>query len=235
MADAHRIASVTVALTPEQQVDAEDWESFRRTERMADHWWWRPGWRPDRHYLTWYLVFHDQALSDYVGGFQRALADLDYLDPVPVDGLHLTVQGVAFADEMPADQVAALGKAADEACADVEPFTLTVGPIAAYTGGTFLRTAPWQPVASLRERLRSAVGQILGPDAVPDEPARFKPHISVTYCNADPPAAEVIRRLAELRQRSPISLPVASVDLLELRREDHAYRWDIRHHIDFTG
>ncbi|SNQ47248.1 conserved hypothetical protein [Frankia canadensis] len=224
-----------MALTPEQQVDAEDWESFRRAERMTDHWWWRPGWRPDRHYLTWYLVFQDPALADYVAGFQRTLADLGYLDPVPVDGLHLTVQGVAFADEMDADQVAALGKAADELCADLERFTLTAGPIAAYTGGTFLRTAPWQPVAELRERLRSAIGQVLGTDAVPDEPAMFKPHISVTYGNADPPAAEVIHRLTKLRQQPPISLPATSVDLLELRRDGHAYRWDIRHHIDFTA
>lgn len=221
--------------TPEDQVDTTDWETFHHTERMADHWWWRPGWRPDRHYLTWYLVFHDQALTDYVASFQHELADLDYLDPVPVDGLHMTVQGVAFADEMTIDQVTALGMAADEQCADIEPFTLTVGPIAAYPGGTFLRSAPWQPVAHLRERLRAAIAAVLGPDQVPAEPARFKPHISVTYCNATPPATEVIRRLTDLRTRPPINLPVHSVDLLELRRDGHTYRWHIRHHIDFTG
>nr|WP_239331527.1 2'-5' RNA ligase family protein [Frankia sp. CiP3] len=71
--------------------------------------------------------------------------------------------------------------------------------------------------------------------AVPDEPAWFKPHISVTYCNADPPAREVIDRLTRLRVTPPISVPVASVDLLELRREGHAYRWTIRHHIDFDS
>jgi len=220
--------------TVEEQVDAEDWETFRRTERMADHWWWRPGWRPGRHYLTWYLVFDDQALTDYVAGFQHALADLDYLDPVPADGLHMTVQGVAFADELPAYTVTAIGTAADARCADVEPFTLTVGPIAAYPGGTFLRATPWAPVADLRDRLRAAIGEVLGPDAVPDEPARFKPHISVAYCNATPPTTEVIRRLTDLRHRPPISLPVTSVDLLELRREDHTYRWTTRHHIDLT-
>lgn len=222
-------------LTPEQQADTDDWNTFRHTERMADHWWWRPGWRPGRHYLTWYLVFHEQTLTDHVASFQLELADLDYLDPVPVDGLHMTVQGVAFADEMPPDQVTALGKAADEQCADLEPFTLTVGPIAAYPGGTFLRAAPWAPVAELRERLRTAIGTVLGPDQVSNEPARFKPHISVTYCNGTPPAAEVIGRLTELRQCPPISLSVASVDLLELRRDGHTYRWDIRHHIDLTA
>ncbi|ABW14900.1 conserved hypothetical protein [Parafrankia sp. EAN1pec] len=225
---------MVVPPTHEAQVDADDWEAFRLTERMADHWWWRPGWRPDRHYLTWYLVFHHQALTDYVAGFQQALADLEYLDPVPVDGLHMTVQGVAFADELTAETVAAIGKAADERCADIEPFTLTVGPIAAYTGGTFLRASPWQPVAELRERLRAAIGDVLGADAVPDEPARFKPHISVTYCNATPPADEVIHRLSDLRRQQPISVPVGGVDLLELRRDSHAYRWDVRHHTDLT-
>jgi len=219
----------------EDQVDAEDWEAFQRTERMADHWWWRPGWRPDRHYLTWYVVFDDQALRDHVAEHQKALADLDYLDPVPADGIHMTVQGVAFADELDADAVARIGAQADERTADIEPFTLTVGPIAAYPGGTFLRAAPWRPVAEVRERLRDAIATELGTNQVPAEPARFKPHISVNYCNAAPPATEVIRRLAELRQFPPIEVPVTSVSLLELRREGHTYRWTTRHTATFTG
>ncbi len=135
----------TVTLSTEQRVDLEDWDAFRRLDRMSDHWWWRPGWRPDRYYLTWYVVFDDQALRDYVTGFQQAIADLVYLDPVPADGIHMTVQGVAFADELTADTVAAIAQEATDRCSDLEPFTLTVGPIGAYSGGTFVRAAPWQP------------------------------------------------------------------------------------------
>ncbi|WP_131787156.1 2'-5' RNA ligase family protein [Protofrankia symbiont of Coriaria ruscifolia] len=219
----------------EGQVDADDWEAFQRTEQMANHWYWRPGHRPGRNYLTWYVVFDDQALRDHVAYPQKALADLNYLDPVPADGIHMTVQGVGFPDQVDIETAARIGEQAAARTADIEPFTLTVGPIAAYPGGTFLRAAPWGPVADVRERLREAIATELGADQVPTEPARFKPHISVTYCNATPPVAEVIHRLTELRRIPPITVPVTSVSLLELRREGHTYRWTIRRTITFTS
>ncbi|MBL7487623.1 2'-5' RNA ligase family protein [Frankia sp. AgB1.9] len=219
----------------EDQVDAEDWEIFQRTEQLANHWYWRPGHRPGRNYLTWYFVFDDQALRDHIAHHQQALADLNYLDPVPPDGIHMTVQGVGFPDEVSPEAAERIGENADARMADIAPFTLTIGPIASYPGGTFLRAAPWHPVAEVRERLRQAIADELGADQVPAEPARFKPHVSVTYCNATPPAGEVIRRLTELRQEPAIVVPVASVSLLELRREGHTYRWSTRHTVTFTG
>ncbi|EIV96611.1 hypothetical protein FraQA3DRAFT_6515 [Frankia sp. QA3] len=78
------------------------------------------------------------------------------------------------------------GKAADEQRADIAPVPQTAGPIAAYPRGTFLRAALWAPIANIRERLRTAIGTVLGPDQVSEEPARFKPRISVTNCNATP-------------------------------------------------
>jgi 2'-5' RNA ligase len=170
----------------EDQVDAEDWEAFQRTERLANHWYWRPGHRPGRNYLTWYFVFDDQALRDHVAYHQQALADLDYLDPVPPDGIHMTVQGVGFPDEVNLDAAERIGERASALASDIPPFTLTVGPVASYPGGTFLRAAPSSPVAEVRERLREAIAAELGPGHVPAEPVRIKPHISVSYCNDTP-------------------------------------------------
>lgn len=42
--------------TVEHVTDIEDWKAFRQLRRLADHWYWRPGWRPDRRYMTWYLL-----------------------------------------------------------------------------------------------------------------------------------------------------------------------------------
>jgi 2'-5' RNA ligase len=224
-----------VPIRAEERVDLDDWDVFRRLDRLADHWWWRPGWHPDRRYLTWYVVFDDPGLRAHVAGMQSALADLDYLDPVPADGLHMTVQGVAFADELPHQQVAALGARADRRCADMAPFTLTIGPPNGYEGGTFLRATPWRPVAELRRRLREAIAAVLGDDRVSDEPELFKPHVSLTYCHASVPAADLIDRLTRLRERPHTTVTVTGVDLVELRREGHVYRWDVRHRVEFTG
>lgn len=215
--------------TIEQTTDLEDWQVFRKLQRLADHWYWRPGWRPDRHYLTWYLLFDPDDHAD-LGTFvaeQQQHLDLPYLDLVPPDGLHLTVQGVAFAEDISADQATQIGATARDLCADLGPFDLTIGPLAGYPGGVFLRAAPWDPVHQLRSHLRHAIGQIIGENRVPDEPHRFKPHVSVGYCNDAAPAAELIDRVQGLRRRPPLRLTVDAAHLIELRREQHTYRWDV--------
>jgi 2'-5' RNA ligase len=221
----------------EEQVDLEDWDIFRRLARLADHWWWRPGWHPERHYLTWFILFDgDPELHAHIARMQAELADLDYLDPVPADGLHMTIQGVAFADELTPDQVATLTAEAARRCAELPPFTLTVGPANGFDAGTFLRATPWHPVAELRRRLREAVAAVLGEDRVPDgEPAVFKPHISLAYCHAAVPAADLIDRVTRLRELPHAMTTITGVDLVEQRREQHTYRWDVRHHVELTG
>lgn len=219
----------------EKQVDLSDWDEFGRVTYLANHWWDRPGWQPDRHYLTWYLLFDSHDLRAYVARFQAALADLDYLDPVPADDLHLTVQGVDFADLVDEAEVAAIASEAKRRCRGLVPFSLTIGPINAYPGGTFLRAKPWKPVQELRDRLRAAIAAVRGHHAVPDEPARFKPHISVAYCHAKTDARQLRQRLAVLREIPPLSITVDQVALLELRREHHVYRWDVRGVINLAG
>lgn len=221
--------------TVEQATDVEDWQAFRQLPRLEDHWYWRPGWRPERHYMTWYLLFDPDSypgLGTFVAEHQQHL-DLPYLDLVPPDGLHLTVQGVAFADLVTHAQVAQIGAAARDLCADLHEFDLTVGPLAGYAGGVFLRAAPWDPVRRLRDRLRAAIGGALGADVVPDEPRRFKPHISVGYCNDTVPAADLIDRVEALRGRPPITITVTSAHLIELRRDGHNYRWDVAESVTF--
>jgi len=222
--------------TAEQKTDIEDWWTFRRLRRLADHWYLRPGWRSDRHYLTWYLLFDADNYPDlgaYVADHQRHVG-FPYVDLVPPDGLHLTVQGVAFADELSHDQVAEIGAVARDFCADLPPFDLTIGPLAGYPGGVFLRAAPWEPVRQLRNRLSAAIGRTIGVARVPDEPRRFKPHISVGYCNDAVPATDLIDHVRELRRRSPLTLNVNAAHLIELRRDEHTYRWGTLESVHLT-
>ncbi len=210
----------------EEQVDLEDWEQFLQLDMLASHWWERPGWRPGRRYLTWYITFDaDSQVTSYVQEFQRALP-FPYLDPVPADGVHMTIQGVGFADEVTDADVAQIAEQAQARCADLAPVDLAIGPIAAYQGGTFLRATPWSPLTRLRDRLRQAIGTGRSDSQVPAEPLRFKPHISVAYCNRAVPATDLAQAVRHLRSRSPLQIKVHDVDLVLLRREGHAYRWE---------
>jgi 2'-5' RNA ligase len=219
----------------EQRTDEQDWANFQALDRLTDHWWWRPGWRPTRRYLTWYLVFDADSPAVTLAQQLQAELDLPYLDPVPCDGFHLTVQGVGFADEVGDEQVRALGDQAEVLCRGLPPIRMTVGPLAGYSGGVFLRVSPWEPLEELRRRLRIAVSATLGEDAVPHERRTFKPHVSVAYCNAYVPAQTLIERVRRLREREPVTDTVKSADLLRVRRDGHVYRWDIERFISFNA
>ncbi len=212
------------AVSVEQRVDEEDWRRFQGIQRLGDHWV-REDWPLSRHYVTWYVVFRDPAVQAYAARFQRKLADLDHLDPIPDDGLHMTIQGVAYRDQLDDEQIAAIAQRGAERCADLEPFDLSLGPISGFRAGTFVRAEPWAPVHQLRERLRAAIADVLGADTLAPDAAPFKPHMSITYCHADAPAASLIERLDRLRSAERVTTTIRSVELLDLYRHDLAYHW----------
>jgi 2'-5' RNA ligase len=211
-------------VTVEHQVDEEDWRRFQGIQRLRDHWV-RDEWPFSRHYVTWYVVFRDPAVQAYAARFQRELADLDCLDPIPADGLHMTIQGVAYRDQLNDGQIVAIARRSAERCADLAPFDLSLGPISGFRAGAFVRAEPWAPVQQLRDRLRNAITDVLGAGALPPEGSPFKPHMSITYCHADSPAAPLIERLGRLRSAERVTTTVRSVELLDLYRHDLAYHW----------
>jgi hypothetical protein len=225
---------VATSITDEQRVDEADWLAFQRIGYMRDHWS-KPEWPAPRSFLSWYVVFDDAQLSEHVESLQRQLSDLDYLDLVPSDALHLTVQGVEYTDRLTPYEMDRIADSGRQACADCEPFALLIGPIGGYAGGAFLR-ATHAPAQHLRDRLNTAVRNVLGDSwSPPNEPTTFKPHVSITYCHAAArvvAAAEFIERIRGMRDVASIEVQVACVDLVELRREQRVYRWDHRSHVE---
>ncbi|WP_346655863.1 2'-5' RNA ligase family protein [Streptomyces sp. RFCAC02] len=54
----------------------------------------------------------------------------------------------------------------------------------------------------------------------------FRPHLGVAYNNRQRPAASVVDAVSRLRSLPPVALVIRSVDLVELRRQGRAYRWE---------
>lgn len=202
------------------------WQDFQSLDRMASHWWWRPGWQEGRRYHTWHLTFEDAPeVAALVASCQRRISATS-LDPVPVDGLHLTMQGVGFSDEVSDGVVWRIVAAARERLAGLPPFMLELGPAYAETEGLPLAIEPWEPVQRLRRELRSAIAEVQGEQEVPDPDVGFVPHVTILYSNADTPADPIRRQVAGLRDTPPVRMCVRRVSLITLGRDEHVYRWE---------
>jgi 2'-5' RNA ligase len=202
----------------------EDWQRFRRLAFTTNHWD-RPNWTPGRQAYYWYLTFDSAELRTLAHHCQSRLR-LPYLDLVPLDGLHLTLPKVGWSDEVPSEDAGSVAAAALRACSDLEPFTLTVGPLAGSAGAVRFSVAPWEPVIAIYQRLRESVRTVRNEGCKDSE---FRPHVGIPYCNDAVPADPLGEAIAPLRSLPSVDIMVTHVDLVLLRREGQAYKWSTIH------
>ena len=190
--------------------------------RMADHWWQRPGRFPGRLQYHWHMLFHDQpAVRDLAGQAQRRLAGLPNLDLVGPQWLHLTTLTVGFADEVSADQVAAMTAGARGKLAAVEPIPVTLGRVFYHPEAVVLAVEPAGALLPVLDAV-TAAAEAAGCEAKPDtEP--WLPHVTVAYSNAAGPAAPVIAALG--RRLPEITVTIRSVSLVAQTQVGRTWQW----------
>ncbi|TGB15525.1 2'-5' RNA ligase family protein [Streptomyces sp. MZ04] len=202
-----------------------DWQAFTAVEQMTNHWA-RPGWTEGYRAYYWMLTFPDAAdLLSRAKVCQDELAHLG-MDPVPEDGLHVTMTRIGSTTLVSNGQVRFLADLAQEL--PCTTFQIAAHPLAGSRGAVRFSLAPWSPLVCLHAAL-SEIGQRVGvPGGKPT--AAFRPHLGVQYSNRERPAAPVIESVARLRGLEPVSLEISSVELVELRRTTGAlptYRWRV--------
>ncbi|MGQ0718108.1 MAG: 2'-5' RNA ligase family protein [Pseudonocardiales bacterium] len=196
------------------------------THSMRDHWWWRPGWRVGRSFYTWHVTFNDQpAVHRLAADYVPILNDLPTLNPIPVRWLHLTIQGIGFTDEVDRADVDAIADAAQDRCAALAPFMITLGPARVDPEALMLPVRPVEPVTRLRAAIRAAIADVWGPDNVPEDPHGFRPHVSLAYSNTVGPAKPITQLLAE-RPVTAAEITVRRAALIDLNRDHRAYEWN---------
>lgn len=197
----------------------------KTTQRMRDHWWWRPGWRIGRSFYTWHVTFDDQpAVHQLATDYADLFSELPTLDPVPVRWLHLTVQGVGFADEVNRADLDRIVDAAQDHCAALAPFTITLGPAQVDPEALLLPVRPPEPVIALRAAIRTGIGTVWGVNNVPETLHDFHPHVSLAYSNAPAPAGPIIQRLAT-QMIGSAEITIHQAALINLNRDHRAYEW----------
>ncbi|MEU6242153.1 2'-5' RNA ligase family protein [Streptomyces sp. NPDC047024] len=201
-------------------VAAHDWTAFEQLSEVTDHWR-RPGWQPGSRAYYWLLTMPITEFGDQVFRLRSAISRLPY-DPIPDDGIHLTLGRIGDTENASLRAVRGLLEGARIGLPTA--FDLTAIPITASKGAIRYSVAPWTPLLALHAHLAQATAAAgLGPM----KPSRhLRPHIGVAYSFRRWPATEVRTVLEPLRILPPSTLHVTKVDLVLMRRETGAYRWD---------
>lgn len=197
----------------------------QNAETVRDHWWWRPGWHVGRRFYAFHITFggNDELLR-MVAAYRQALAGLTPLTLVPDEWLHLTVQGIGFADERSPADIDRIARQATDVMASIGAFDVEFGDIVVADEAIVLPAEPPNPILRLRRTARAAIAGVLGQDQVTEDPDRFRPHISVAYLAAEGQAAPYVNVLAANRPR-PARVRIDRLDIIQMHRDNRMYEW----------
>ncbi|MFQ6394228.1 2'-5' RNA ligase family protein [Nocardia sp. KC 131] len=206
-------------------ITGNDWSAFCNLPTLHDHWTMKP-WSPGQAGYYWYITFDDRRLRDLVAQCQATLAH-DGIDPVPLDGLHLTLLNVGKVDKVSADQLSGVVTAVRASMAEVKPFDLSVGPLAGSRSAVRFSVTPWDALLDVHQRVREATAAYQ-PSSRLAQTSEFRPHLGVGYINRTQGAAPLIEDVAALRDLPAAEVRIDAIHLVELRRHGRQYRWDDR-------
>jgi hypothetical protein len=131
------------------------------------HWWWRPGQRVGRRFYTVHATF--AAVAEVQGMTAQArdrLAGIQYLDLIPGRWLHLTMQGIGFADEVSDGDLKAITAAAAARLAMVPPVTIALGPPEVAGEDVTCWASPPRALDQVRDAVRAGIADGWGTDRV---------------------------------------------------------------------
>jgi 2'-5' RNA ligase len=192
--------------------------------KLQDHWYWRPGWTVGRSFYTWHITFAAApAVAALADQYAAAVADLPEYDPIPLQWLHLTMQGIGFTDEIDRDTVDQIVEAARTRLATVSPVKVTIGPAEIDPEALRLPVHPVEPLTGIRNAIRSAIADVRGRDNV-TESTEYRPHVSLGYTNTTGPARRAADALARHEPHTAQVL-VDAVALIDLNRDHKMYQW----------
>ncbi|WP_226899884.1 2'-5' RNA ligase family protein [Nonomuraea phyllanthi] len=195
-----------------------------------DHWWWRPGWRVGRSYYTWHILVEDQpAIHEFAQALQPELAATGVLGPIPLEWLHMTMQGVGFADEVSDEDLHAIAAAVSARVAAVGPVPVTLGPPVVDPEGVNLPVRRIEAVNAVRLAVRDGIADVWGTDRVSEAADRFRPHVSLAYSHSTgAPLAPIQNILAQHTTEIPVV--VNRVSLIDINRDNGIYWWRLIQH-----
>ncbi|MGP4114018.1 2'-5' RNA ligase family protein [Streptomyces sp. 4N509B] len=181
-------------------------------------------WPTQEHRAHWHVLFdHQPAVRDFARAHADLLSRHPELTPVPIEGLHATLQSIG---PLSASQAAEVAAAARPVLQTVGPFEVEVGPAQIVHNGVVAAVYPEDDMSRLYWALRETTESVVGSDAMPPAPDRFWPHLTLAYSQTEWNADDLARALVKLRPPRA-TMTVASVALVDQQqRWRDRYVWD---------
>ncbi|SEU46082.1 2'-5' RNA ligase family protein [Nonomuraea wenchangensis] len=203
--------------------------TLQNADEVRSHWWPREGWRPGRLVYTWHLTFeHAPQLHRLAERYQQALATINGHNPVPAQWLHLTVQGIGFADEVPDERLEEITQAVAVRLGKLAPAELTFARPVILNEAVVLAPTPAEPLHEIWGEIRNGIAEVTGEAPTAAEQVKgFRPHVSLTYINTPGPAQPYVTALSGV-EAEPVKVEVDRVALIVQNRvlePEWVYRW----------
>jgi len=207
-------------------VSLADLAPGQHADHVRDHWWWRPGWRAGRRFYAFHVTFEDQPeLHRVADSYRSVLTTAPPATLIPDQWLHLTMQGIGFTDETTDARLAAIIEEAGEHLSQLPVVGVEFGEVIVADEAIVMPAIPAEPVQRLRAATRTAIGRAVGADRVPENPGRYRPHVSIAYLTAAGPAEPYVQAVRTIAPE-PAVVRISYVDLIEMHRDRRMYEWN---------
>lgn len=196
--------------------------TYQHAADLRDHWWWRTGWKVGTRFYTWHLTFeHAPELHRLVAAYQDAFRGLPGLDPVPPQGLHLTMQGVGHVEDVAWETVEGIVEGVRERLAELPSVRVEFQRPVIGGEAVVLPALPTDAVEQIRTTIRAAMAERI---VVPEAAQGFRPHVTVVYSSSEQPAADVAAALSTVAVPA-VECALTTASLIELHRDRRMYEW----------
>jgi len=187
---------------------------------------------PLGHY--WFLTFeHAPELHAVTKTCQQAI-DPAYFDATPIDGLHLTLDRIAYDGASTPEQRATIAAAARDSCRDQAPFMLTFERLTNLRAAVGFVVSPVEHVRALRDKLRSATRSVLPNTQVKDSSSI--PHVTIAYPIFEGMSERAVATAETVgAMHQGFDAVVSEAVMVELERRGNLYLWQVVARIPLRG
>jgi 2'-5' RNA ligase len=156
---------------------------------------------------------------------QQRLAGFDGLHMTPLPWLHITTLLAGPAADFSPDKLRQMTETAADLLAGTPPAAVTLGQVLYHPEAMMLGITPGETLTAIYNAARSATYQVTGEHAPDDQPARWRPHITICYSTSRQPAEPIIDALGT--QLPGCDIDISALSLVIQHGPERAWDWSI--------